>query len=328
MGKRTSDGEERPPTDTAGPKPAKPAGSTPQDLFLVDFSPIVSTRFRATHIGSDGTVVFQSEAEIVVANLNDGSIRGRYNPTDMFVHGVVETTCGRSGVCMSAGDDIVVMSTSEAPDVVYSRTMPVQTHKGYVAVVDSVIFVMKENAVVLICPFYRKETLWIAPAPVSNLISDRSLIPTIVTGVETDVKVWTLVPETMEVVPYDCPLEMPLCTLAADSAIGVGVIAVMPDTGLLSLSPAYPAFSNLPLLVSPVSASWTAKTVYVLGSASGMDDFPAVYALMPSLGMITGIFHPNKTRIGEGADPDPETNCIRGRFVLWQGQPYILASLE
>ena len=131
----------------------------------------------------------------------------------------------------------------------------------------------------------------------------------------------------MECSRFASPLEMPLCTIAAYASLGVGVVAVFPDTGLLSLSPAYPAFSDLPLLVSPVSASWVAQTVYVLGSASGIGDVPAVYALMPSLGMITNIFPPDKTRIVPGPDPDPETNCIRGKFVLWQGQPYILAPL-
>ena len=327
MGKRSADGVERPGPPLAGPPTEAARESAPRDLLYLDCSSIVSQSFCATHIGSDGTVVFQSPTEIVVANLEDGSVRGRYDPLEMFVHGVLEDGDGRAAVCLSSGDDITAMSVTEAPEAIYTRTMPLQVQKGRVAVVNSMIFVIKENAVAIICPFLEREMLWISPAPISNLISDRGMIPTIVTGIEPHLELWALRPEAMEVSQIRSTLEMPLSTIAADAALGVGVVAVFPDTGLLSISPAYPAFSDIPLLVSPVSASWTDQTVYVLGSASGLGGFPAVYALMPSLGMITGIFHPNKTRLGGGAEPAPETDCIRGKFVLWQGQPYILAAL-
>lgn len=328
MAKRAADGAAR--TEVAPPGSRPSVGtSEPKDLLFLDCTPIVSDEYVGSHIASDGTVIFQTPFAIVVANLEDGSVRGRYDPADTVAHGIVENTEGQTGVCISTGDDIIVLSTGEVPEVLYMRTMPPIVQAGHVAVYNSLVFVIKENAVVVIAPFRGEDTVWIAPARVSNIIWGRRNMPIVVTGVEPeDVSLWMLRSEDMAMVKSQGGLEMPVATIAADATTGVGVVAVYPDTGLILVKSAYPAFSDMPILVSPVSATWIGQTLYVLGSASGIGSFPAVYATMPSLGMITGIFHPNKTRFGSGQRACPETNCIRGKYVLWDGQPYMLASTD
>ena len=328
MAKRSADGDAV-AEESADHAPSLASKNPPKDLVYLDCSPIVPSEFCATHVAADGTVVFQTPTEIVVANLEDGSVRGRYDPAAVFVHGVAEDATGRSAVCLSAGDDITILSTTEPPEIIYNRTMPPIVQCGHVAVVGSTMFVMKENTVVVICPFRGEETTWVAPAPVSNIISGRNYEPLIVTGATPETAVlWTVRAEDMTIVQSKSPMPMVLSTIAGDERTGVGVVAVFPDTALLTVSTAYPAFRDLPLLVSPVSATWIGLTVYVLGPAAGLGSFPAVYAVMPSLGMITDIFHPDKICRHEGVDPGAETNCISGRYVLWDGQPYMLAAID
>ena len=313
----------------AGPAPSLASTAAPKDLVYLDCASIVPPEFYATHLGSDGTVVFQTQTEIVVANLEGGSVQGRYDPASVCVHGVAEDASGTTALCISLGADLTLLTTAEPSEVIYSRTMPPIVQGGRVAGVGTTVFVIKENAVGVICPFRGEETTWVSPAPVSNLISGRDCEPVIVTGATPDTAVlWTVRAQDMAIARSTSPLPMALSTIAADTRSGVGVVAVYPDTALLTVSAAYPAFPDIPLLVSPVSATWIGQTVYVLGPAAGLGSLPAVYAVMPSLGMITNIFHPDKLCVRKDTGPDAETNCIRGRYVLWDGQPYMLAATE
>ena len=328
MPKRTAEGGTAPPTAaTALPKPTAPP---PTDLVYLPFDNIVSpAEFAITHIGADGTAVFQSAREIVVANLEDGTIKHRLDPATTVVHGIIDRPDRAPAlVCFSVETHIhFVEATVDAP-VFYSEEMPPDVCGGFVAVRGDLVIVTRDASAVAILPLRCKSVATFGIPPLANIMTTRSGSAVVVTdGPET----WSVVDTDGPALSFeavDTSLEFPAATIWADDTNGVNVMAVYPDTGRVNLSRAYPAFSDIVLPIEPVAAQWEGSSCFVLGKNSAdTDNGPVVYVVSPSLGLVTSIFFPDRLCVRPGPDADPELNTIRGRYVLWNGQAYMVEAI-
>lgn len=328
MPKRTAEGGATPPTlATALPRPAAPP---PTDLVYLPFDNIVSpAEFNLTHVAADGTAVFQSDRETVVASLEDGTIKYRLDPASTVVHGIIDRPEHAPAlVCFSVETHIHFVEAAADAPVFYSEEMPPDVCGGFVAVRGDLVLVTRGGSAVAILPLLCKSVATFGIPPLASIMTTRSGSAVVVTdGPET----WSVVDTDGPALSFeavDTSLEFPAATVWADDTNGVHVMAVYPDTGRVNLSRAYPAFSDIVLPIEPVAAQWEGSSCFVLGKNSAdTDNGPVVYVVSPSLGLVTSIFFPDRLCVRPGPEPNPELNTIRGRYVLWNGQAYMVEAI-
>ncbi len=332
MPKRTADDDGETPSTPVGPVGPSvlppPTAAPPTDLVFCSVDHIVSpTEFNITHVGADGTAVFQSDREIVVANIPAGIILCRLNPATTVVHGVIDRPEAAALVCISNETWIhFVEATADGP-VFYSEEMPPDVCGGLVAVRGDLVLVTRDSSAVAILPLLCKSGAMFGMPPLANIMTTRSGSAVVVTdGPET----WSIVDTGAPALKFeavDTSLEHPMATLWADDTNGVNVMAVFPDTGRVNISGAYPAFSDIVLPIEPVAVQWEGSSCFVLGkNGADTDNGPVVYVVSPSLGLVTSIFFPDRLCVRPGPEPDAELNTIRGRYVLWNGQAYMVGA--
>lgn len=316
MTKRSADGE-----TTATVK----AGPTTKPTHLARMSVAETFGAAAGHaifVAADGTALLNLDGAIVTASLTAGTVFGGLDGDGVV--GLIDlaemgTGHSRYGVVARRGAAVsIYFAEFPAKLVVPPIQIPPEVAGGDAVVLGTTALIGTSTELWYICPRHGASWPWRPPAAVITVVPDRRGGDPVVAV--ADGTTWMFTPE-----PTECPL---FCTadlaaaVAVDTRTGVTVVGTETGMGAVTVSRLYP-FPDVPLWGTVLAADFDGHDINVLLESDGG---PELVRVTPSLGTAIETLTPTELVMTTAAAAlPPRSTSVAGRFVTWNGTPYLVA---